>query len=262
MECVYCLSPVDENANVCKVCTRDLYLFRPLLEKVKELESKLAEHQDPIELKIRIEELEAELASERLQAASNKPASLWRVLADIAQFIFIPLALLLLTHALVTVVYDINMLYLRIVSMVLPLPFGIFLFNTRQRSVLAWFLGTAALAALSVIGMSSITAWVDQTPVLPQSMVEWREFIEYAASITFSFLTGMLLGGMSYHRKHRVRTKRDAPFLTALVGSFTKGKSSPKDIHETIKKLEEFGASLVAAGTTAMSIYTGLKAFM
>ena len=261
MECVYCLSPVDENANVCKVCTRDLYLFRPLLEKVKELEDKLAEYQDPIELKTRVEELEGLLATERLQAES-KSATPLRVLVDIAQFIFIPLALLLLAHALVTVVYDINMLYLRIVSMVLPLPFGIYLFNSRQRSILAWFLGTAALAAMSVIGMSAITAWVDQTPVLPQSMVEWREFIEYSASITFSFLTGMLLGGMSYHRKHRVLVKKDAPFLTALVTGFTKGKSSPKDIHETIKKLEELGGSLVAAGTTAMSIYTGLKALM
>jgi hypothetical protein len=261
MECVYCLSPVDENANVCKVCTRDLYLFRPLLEKVKELESKLAEHQDPVELKVRVEELEALLAVERVQAES-KQATPWRALADIAQFIFIPLALLLLAHALVTVVYDMNMLYLRIVSMVLPLPFGIYLFKIRQRSILAWFLGTAVLAGSSVIGMSAITGWVDQTPVLPQSMVEWREFIEYAASITFSFLTGMLLGGMSYHRKHRVRVKKDAPFLTALVAGFAKGKSSPKDIHETIKKLEEMGGSLVAAGTTAMSIYTGLKAFM
>lgn len=261
MECVYCLSPVDEKANVCKVCTRDLYLFRPLLDKVKELESKLAAHQDPVELKARVEELENLLTAERAQA-ETKQATPWRALADIAQFIFMPLALLLLAHALVTVVYDINMLYLRIVSMVLPLLFGIYLFKSRQRSILAWFLGTTVLAAASVIGMSAITGWVDQTPVLPQSMVEWREFIEYAASITFSFLTGMLLGGMSYQRKHRVQTKKDAPFLTALVAGFMKGKSSPKDIHETIKKLEELGGSLVAAGTTAMSIYTGLKAFM
>jgi hypothetical protein len=261
MECVYCLSPVDEKANVCKVCTRDLYLFRPLLEKVKELEDKLAAHQDPVELMTRVEELETALAAERAQAES-KLATPWRALADIGQFLFIPLALLLLAHALVTVVYDINMLYLRVVSMVLPLPFGIYLFKTRQRSILAWFLGTAALAAASVIGMSAITGWVDQTSVLPQSMVEWREFIEYAASITFSFLTGMLLGGMSYHRKQRVHTKKDAPFLTALVAGFIKGKTSPKDIHDTIKKLEDMGGSLVAAGTTAMSIYTGLKAFM
>lgn len=261
MKCVYCLSAVDEQANVCKVCTRDLYLFRPLLEKVKELETKLAEHQDPVELQARVEELEALLAAERAQTES-KQAKPWRAVADITQFIFIPLALLLLTHALVTVVYDINMLYLRIVSMVLPLPFGIYLFKTRHRSILAWFLGTTLLALASVIGMSAITGWVDKTPVLPQSMVEWREFIEYAASITFSFLTGMLLGGMSYHRKHRLPTQKDAPFFTALVAGFVKGKSSSKDLQETIKRLEEVGGSLVAAGTTAMSIYTGLKAFM
>jgi hypothetical protein len=67
---------------------------------------------------------------------------------------------------------------------------------------------------------------------------------------------------MAYQRKHGFTTKKDAHFLTALLRGLTKGNSSPKDIHDTIKKLEEMGGSLVAAGTTAMSIYTGLKAFM
>lgn len=261
MECVYCLSTVDDKANVCSVCTRDLYLFRPLLEKVNELESKLADYQDPVELKARIEELEGVLAAEQA-AKTAKQATPLRLIADLGQFIFIPLALLLLAHALITVVYDAHMLYLRIASVILPMPFGFYLFKTNQRSILGWFLATAGLAAASVIGMSAITGWVDKTPVMPQSMIEWREFIEYATSITFSFLTGMLVGGMSYHRAHRVHKTKDAPVLTALLAGFTKGKSSPKDIHETIKKLEEVGGSLVAAGTTAMSIYTGLKAFM
>jgi hypothetical protein len=261
MECVYCLSPVDEKANVCKVCTRDLYLFRPLLEKVKALEAKVAEHQEPTALQARIESLQEQLVAERARHEKEQ-ATPWRWAADLAQFIFIPLALLLLAHALITVVYDINMLYLRIASMVLPLPFGFYLFKSRSRSILAWFVATGGLAAMSVIGMSAITGWVDQTPVMPQSMVEWREFIEYAASITFSFFTGMLVGGMSYHRLQRVRISQEPSFLATLVSSLSKGKSSPKDLQETIKKLEEIGGSLVAAGTTAMSIYTGLKAFM
>jgi hypothetical protein len=33
-------------------------------------------------------------------------------------------------------------------------------------------------------------------------------------------------------------------------------------MHEKIQKLEELGGSLIAAGTTAMSIYTGLKGFL
>ena len=261
MECVYCLSAVDEKANVCKVCTRDLYLFRPLLEKVKELEKKLTEHQDPVELQARVEELEGLLAAERVRI-DKKEATPWRLMADVGQFIFIPLALLLLAHALIVVVYDINMLYLRIASVALPLPFAFYLFKAKTRSMLGWFLATALLAASSVVGMSGITAWVDHTPVMPQSMIEWREFVEYAASITFSFLTGMLLGGLVHHRANRVVKKKDGPFLRAFVSKFSNGSSSPADMHAKIQKLEEIGGSLIAAGTTAMSIYTGLKGFL
>lgn len=261
MQCAYCLSPVDAEANVCKVCKRDLYLFRPLLAKVQELEAKLAEHQSASALQARVDELEALLAAERLRAEQQNSGG-WRVVLDLGQFIFIPLALLLLAHALITVVYDVNLLYLRVASMVLPLPFGFYLFKNRKRHLFAWFVATAGLAAASVVGMSAITGWVDHTPVMPQSMVEWREFLEYATSITFSFLTGMLIGGMAYHRTHRVRTPAQKPFLSALVSGFSKGNLSQSDMQQTIKKLEEVGGSLVAAGTTAMSIYTGLKAFM
>lgn len=261
MECVYCFSQVDRKANVCKVCKRDLYLFRPLLEKVQELESKLAEHQEPVELQARIDELESLLANAQ-DHQESKQATPWRLLLNVGQFIFIPLALLLLAHALITVVYDVNLIYLRIASVILPVPFGFYLFKTSKRSILGWFLATGGLAVAAVFGMSAITGWVDQTPVVPQSLLEWREFIEYAVSITFSLLTGMLLGGMAYHRAHRAKKPNDSPLLTAFVASLFKGKTSPKDLRETIKKLEEMGGSLVAAGTTAMSIYTGLKAFM
>lgn len=261
MKCVYCLSAVDDQANVCKVCTRDLYLFRPLLEKVKELEAKLAEHQDPVELQVRVEELEGLLAAERARM-DEKEATPWRLMADVGQFIFIPLALLLLAHALIVVVYDINMLYLRVASVALPLPFAFFLFKTKKYSLFGWFIATAFLAASSVIGMSAITGWVDHTPILPQSMIEWREFLEYAASITLSFLTGMLLGGVAYHRAHRVVKKKDGLFLSAIVSRFSKENISKGDMHEKIQKIEEIGGSLIAAGTTAMSIYTGLKGFL
>ena len=261
MECVYCLSSVDERANVCKVCKRDLYLFRPLLEKVKDLEAQLAQHQDPVELQTRVAELEALLAAEQARH-EQKHASPWRLLADVCQFLLMPLILLLLAHAMITVVYDVNLLYLRIASVILPMPFGFYLFKNFKRSIFGWFAATAGLAAASVIGMSAITSLVDQTPVMPQSMVEWREFIEYAASITFSFLTGMLLGGVAYQRAHRTGRNQDTPFLVALVSGYLKEGASPKDIHLMIKKLEDTGSSLVAIGTTAMSVYTGLKAFI
>jgi len=261
MQCVYCLSAIEDEANVCKVCKRDVYLFRPLLVKVRELEEKLTEHQNATALQTRVEELEALLLAEQLRHEQKKAGWL-HVMLDVCQFIFIPLALLLLAHALITVVYDVNLLYLRVASMIFPLPFGFYLFKDNPRHLFAWFAATAGLAAASVVGMSAITGWVDHTPVMPQSLVEWREFLEYAASITFSFLTGMLIGGMAYRRTHRIRVQKKTPLLSALVTGFTKGNLSPADLQKTIKKLEEMGGSLVAAGTTAMSIYTGLKAFM
>ena len=41
MNCPYCLSEVSEEAYVCKVCTKDIYLFKPMMAKIAELESKL-----------------------------------------------------------------------------------------------------------------------------------------------------------------------------------------------------------------------------
>ena len=261
MQCPYCLSPVDDGASVCKTCSRDVYLFRSLLEKIEKLEHTIQTHESPVELREHIEHLEKQLEAERA-LREKRQSTPWHAVLDIGQFVFIPLALLLLAHALITVVYDVNMLYLRIASVLLPLPFGFYLFKTKSRVLLGWFAATACLALSSVIGMSAITGWVDQTPVLPQNMVEWREFLEYAASITFSFLTGMLLGGMSYHRTHRPKAKPVGPLVSGLIAKFHKGGSSPADIQQTIKKLEEMGGSLIAAGSTAMSVYTGLKAFM
>ena len=61
MKCPYCLSEVDSEAYVCKICTKDLYLFKPLMEKVSSLEEKLNNVSDREILESRISELEEEL---------------------------------------------------------------------------------------------------------------------------------------------------------------------------------------------------------
>ena len=58
--------------------------------------------------------------------------------------------------------------------------------------------------------MSAITSLVDKTPVMPQSMIEWKEFIEYSLSITFSFLTGILLGTISFFKQSKLKEMIDA----------------------------------------------------
>lgn len=261
MKCPYCLSLVEDEAVVCKVCTRDLYLFKPMMEKIRALEEKIQTQQSQEELQLRIAELEDALLRAH-EAVHAKPEGFWRHLFNLAQFFFIPLALLLLGHALVTVVYDLPLLYLRLISVALPMPFGYWLFRSRKRILLPWFIAAAGLASASVIGMSAITGWVDHTPVMPQNLVEWKEFIEYAASISFSFLTGMLLGGMAYRRTHRRASTGPNRLLKTVVAHLSEGKLSGESVQQLVSKLESLGGTAVAIGTTAMSVYTGLKSIL
>ena len=261
MKCPYCRSEVDDEAAVCKVCTRDLYLFKPFTQKIAQLEEKLQAQQDREGLLLRISELEG-LLLQAHDAAHEQPLRWGRTLMDLGQCFVIPLLLLLLGHALVTVVYDLPLLYLRVISIALPLPFGYWLFSQRRRLLLPWFVVVAALAATSVIGMSAITAWVDRVPVMPQNTVEWKEFIEYAASISFSFLTGMLLGGMALYRSRQRLVRAAVPTFHALLNKIAQGQLTAATLQDLFKKIEGLGSTAMALGTTAMSVYTGLKAVL
>ena len=257
MKCPYCFSEVDESANVCKTCTRDLYLLKPSLLKVDELEKQLAAIPSNEAYEEKIAHLEALLEEHELRA--KHPRTKLHLLLDIASHLLLPLALLLLSHALVTIVYDANILYLRIISMILPLPFGYFLFKSHDRAVFPWFIGVVLLAIASVIGMSAITSAVDHSPIMPQNTFEWKELLEYSSSIAFSFLTGMLLGSMAYASKHRSRPLSSNSFLGNLIKLFSSENLSPEKLHKIMKMLTEYGGTAVALGSTALSIYTGLK---
>ena len=256
MNCPYCLSEVLEEAHVCKTCTRELYLFKPMMAKIAGLEGQLAAVPSQEVNELRIAELEHLLDEQEQKLASRSPLS-W--IKDIVLYLIVPLLLLLLAHWLITVVYDTKMIYLRIISMALPLPFAYFLFKGHAHKLFPWFIGVVFLAITSVIGMSWITSLVDHSPVFPQNLFEWREVLEYSASIAFSFLTGMLLGRVAYAGKQR---RRQAGIMNALIkvaSTQSAGSVSIEGVHGLMKSLQEYGGTVVALGTTAVSIYTGLK---
>jgi hypothetical protein len=134
--------------------------------------------------------------------------------------------------------------------------FAYFLFQKKKNPVLPWFLGSLLLAFITVIGMSAITGLVDKTPIMPQNMIEWKEFIEYSLSITFSFLTGMLLGTISFFKrtKHKIDIN---PILKSLINIVSDKKLSPEDLQGLLQKSIKY----VSLGTTLLSVYTGLKRF-
>jgi len=216
---------------VCKTCTRDLYLFKPMMARIAELEAQVRE----LSSRQTLGEQADELVERGTEAVNRATANLVDSAGDIARFILAPLVLLLVAHALITVVYDLNVVYLRLISMLLPLPFGFWLFRDEPRTLLPWFVGTAFLAVASVIGMSAIVGVVDQTSIFPKNAFEWREVLEYSASIAFSFLTGM------------------------LISRVTGGKVDSSHLHALSANFKTIGGSIAAILTTIVSIYTGLK---
>lgn len=229
--CPYCLSEVDDAAVVCRTCTRDLYLFKPMMARIAELEAQVRELSSRQTLAEQADDL-VELGA---QAVSRAKANFRNFAGDVARFLLAPLALLLIAHTLITVTYDLNVVYLRLISVLLPMPFGFWLFRDEPRTLLPWFVGTAFLAVASVIGMSAIVAAVDGTSVLPSTAFEWRELLEYAASIAFSFLTGM------------------------LISHATGGEVNKDKLHTLSANFKLIGGSIAAILTTAVSLYTGLK---
>ncbi|QWD98076.1 hypothetical protein C2740_06885 [Polynucleobacter sp. MG-5-Ahmo-C2] len=257
MNCPYCLSEVAEEAHVCKTCSRDLYLFKPMMAKIASLEERLAAVPSQAAYELRITELEY-LLDEQDRKLAIRSVFTW--IKDIAMYLVVPLLLLLLAHWLIAVVYDTKMIYLRIISMVVPLPFAYFLFKSHAHKLFPWFVGVVFLAIASVIGMSWITSLVDHSPVWPQNLFEWKEVLEYSASIAFSFLTGMLLGGVAYANKKRSRQAGlMKAFIKAASTHSVDGNVSIHGVLGLMKTLQDHGGTLVALGTTAVSIYTGLK---
>ncbi len=256
MNCPYCLSEVSEEAHVCKTCSRDLYLFKPMMAKIASLEGQLAAMPSQEVNELRITELEY-LLEEQNQQLGNRSLYAW--VKDIALYLIVPLLLLLVAHWLIAIVYDTKMIYLRIISMVLPLPFAYFLFKSHVHKLFPWFIGVVFLAIASVIGMSWITSLVDHSPVWPQNLFEWREVLEYSASIAFSFLTGMLLGRVANVNKERRRQEGVINALIKAASTHSADGVSIRGVFGLMKTLQEHGGTVVALGTTAASIYTGLK---
>jgi hypothetical protein len=259
MKCPYCLSEVEGSAHVCKVCTRDLYLFQPMMKKISDLEQKLDGLKVQEVLEKRIVELEGYVYDLQNQKEVEVESLFTRILL-VMQTLVLPLFILLISHALITIVYDFELIYLRIISILVPLPFAYYLFQKKKRLILPWIGGTILLACSAVIGMSAITAYVDHTPIMPKNPVEWKEFLEYSASISFSFFTGMLLGTLSFIRRMRThRQQANNAWVQGVVSGLADGKLSPDAVQKIMHKVNEFGGTAVALGTTAISIYTGLK---
>ncbi len=252
MHCPCCISEINDEALVCPVCRRDLYLFKPLMERIDVLEKQVAARDEVL---VHLQGVAVDPENAIVAAQEEEEQAVMPGRAEWLRNWLVPLVLLLLAHGLIVVIYDLNTLYLRLVSLLIPLPFGVLIVSRARCPIWLLTVLVASLAGLAVFGMSALNALVDGTPILPVGMREWREFFEYSTSIGLSYVTGVIIGGMS---RRRARAQRMAGLSVALAHLVSNGAEKTEKFQVVVKRFNDLGGALMAAATTAIAIYSGL----
>lgn len=174
--------------------------------------------------------------------------------------VLLPILALLVAHWLVVMVLDLKVWVIRLLSLLLPLPFAAMApFRSRHRLGVQVILGVF-IAALSVLGMLSITGLMDQQPILPQDGREWREVIEYGISIWLSYLTGALV----VHFLAPLKSEKAADGLVRRLAGAMAKLTSPENenrqqLEKRIQTLAGTIGTIVPVVTGAASIISGMR---
>lgn len=272
--CPYCAEPIRPQALVCKHCQRDLYFFAPLQQRLARLEADAAAVDA---LTQRVAQLERALAGTpaattastpnppvaALEAAETArpveaqlPSGHW--LHSLGLLLGCVLSLVA-AFTLLSLVFDLKEIYLRVASLLIPVPFAFM--HVARRQFRFWREGLIGLgvATLFVTVMTGIIAQLQQQPWAPQDLREWREVITYGSSIVFAYLTGALLARILAERSGQRSTGALASEAAKLLLSFSSKAGGRGDQIKTLATtVQSVVSNLVVISTSAAAIWTGI----
>ncbi len=125
--------------------------------------------------------------------ASPPPGQRYGQAPLIFAYAVVPILVLLLVHYLLVMKLDLDTAYMRAFSLAFPAIVGLSLFWQVGRGLGVAVLLGAATGIISVFGMLTTVGLLDSTPIIPASLFEWQEAIEYAAGIALAMVVGSVL---------------------------------------------------------------------